>query len=216
MAQQTELEATPRTVLGKATKRLRKAGLIPANIYGHKEAPQAIQIDAIAFERVRRAHGARNIIVLRLPNAVTETALIRHVQHQPRSGHVLHVDFTRVSLTERVESRLPLHFVGEAPGVKLQGGVLLHLLDALTVECQARDIVEHLDVDISSLTDIDSTLHASDVRLPANYTLLTDPAEPIVKIDAPRVELPETPAAEAATEAAAPASGEAPAKTTES
>lgn len=202
-----ELDVAPRMILGKASKRLRKANIIPANIYGHKKATVAVQVDAIAFDRVRRGH-ARSILSLRLPDAPTETALIRSIQRDPRTNFILHVDFERVSLSERITIKVPLHFVGEAPGVKIQGGVLLSLLEALEVECRADEIVESIDVDIDGLEDIGSTLRAEDVKLPRGYTLLTEASELIVKVQAPRVveEVPAAPAAEGEGEtAAAPA-----------
>jgi large subunit ribosomal protein L25 len=187
--------------MGKATKRLRKVGIIPANIFGHHEASQPVQIDAIAFDQLVRAHHATGIIALRQPgNSATQTALIRHVQHDPRSGKIIHVDFFRVSLRERITSKVPLHFVGEAPAVKLEGGVLLHLMDALDVECEAGDLVQYVEVDVTPLTEIDAILHAGDVKLPTSYTLLTDPKEGIAKIAATRAEI-----AEEAAEAPAPA-----------
>jgi large subunit ribosomal protein L25 len=198
MAEQVELAVTPREVTGKATKNLRKAGIIPANIFGHKEDSIAVQLDAIEFARVRRAHGTRNIIALRLPGSGVQTALIRHVQHDPVSGKILHIDFIRMSLTERTNVRVPLRFVGEAPGVKVEGGVLLHLLEALEVECRASDIPEALEIDITPMANIDDMLHAKDVKLPEDFTLITDPEEPVAKIEETRAE-----AAEEAEQAAA-------------
>jgi len=205
MAQQTELAISHREVMGKATKRLRKAGIIPANIFGHKETPQAVQLEAIDFDRLRRSHAATGIIALRLPDSSgVQTALIRHVQHDPRSGKIIHVDFFRVSLTERLNIKVPLRFVGEAPGVKVEGGVLLHLLDTLEVECLASEIPENIEVDVSSLADIDSILHAGEVKLPANMSLVTDPNEGVAKVAASRLEKEiEAAAPEAAPEAAA-------------
>src|ERR1700736_5726556 len=112
MAQQVELAATPRSVLGKANKRLRKAGILPANISGHKESSQAIQFSVVEFERLKREHAATRIISIKLPNAERQTALIRQVQHEPKTGKVIHVDFSRVSLNERITVNIPLHFVG--------------------------------------------------------------------------------------------------------
>ena len=199
MAKQTELEFQPREVLGKATKHLRKAGIIPANIFGHHEKSQAIQIDAVAFDQLVRGHHATSVIALRQPGKRgTQTALIRHVQHDPRSGKIIHVDFFRVSLTERITSKIPLRFVGEAPAVKLEGGVLLHLLDALEVECEAGDLVEFIEVDVTPLTEIDAMIHAGEIKLPANYTLLTDPHEGVAKVAATRAEIAEEAAEEAA------------------
>jgi large subunit ribosomal protein L25 len=202
---ETVLQISPREVKGKATKRLRKAGIIPANIFGHKEESQAVQVEALAFEALRRARRATGLISLRMPgNDRVQTALVRHVQRDPRSGKILHIDFYRVSLTERITMKVPLRFVGEAPAVKEESGVLLHLLDALEVECTASDIVDYIEVDISPLTEIDAMLHAEDVQLPTNFTLITDPKEGIAKVAATRAEKAEE-AAEAAAPAEAPA-----------
>jgi len=206
MAQQTELQISPREITGKATKRLRKAGIIPANISGHKEESQAVQVEALAFETLKRTHGTTGIITLRIPGTGrAQTVLVRRVQRDPRTGKILHIDFSRVSLKERITMKVPLHFVGEAPAVKIEGGVLLHLMDTLEVECTASDIVDYIEVDISSLTEIDDILHAEDAKLPPNFTLITDPNEGIAKVAATRAEIAEEAeeAAEAATEAPA-------------
>jgi large subunit ribosomal protein L25 len=209
MAQQTELEISRREVMGKAVKRLRKEGIIPANIFGHNEASMAIQIDAGAFERLRRSHGSRSVLTLRMSGTKsTQTALIRHVQREPHTSKIIHVDFFRVSLSERIRVKVPLHFTGEAPAVKTENGVMLHLLDAIEVECVARDIPEFLEVDVSGLTEIDAILHASDVKLPASFTLITDPEEGIVKVAATRAEVAEEAAEAAAASEAAPAAAQ--------
>src|SRR5437763_5755052 len=201
MAQEVELQIASREITGKATKRLRKVGIIPANIFGHKEPSQAVQVDAVSFERLQRSHGARGIIGLRMDGSGgVQTALVRHIQRDPRSGKVIHVDFFRVSLRERLNVKIPLRFVGEAPAVKTEGGVLLHLLDALEIECEAGDIPEYIEVDVSPLTEIDALLHADDVPLPEKFTLITDPKEGVAKVAATRAEI-----AEEAEEAAAAA-----------
>jgi len=207
MAEKVVIEATPRTVLGKATKRLRKEGIIPANVYGHHVEPVPVQLSALAFDRLRRQHGTTQVITLQLADHPEETVLVRHVQHNALSGQIIHIDFTRVDAQERVESKVALNFVGVAPGVKIQGGIMLHLVDALAIECAAADLVEHLDVDISALTEIDSTLYARDIPLSSKYTLVADPDEPIVKIAAPRVEEAVEPAITAETTSAGPSAG---------
>lgn len=199
MAQQVELQIAEREITGKATKRLRKVGIIPANIFGHKEPSQAVQVDAVSFERLQRSHVGRGIIGLRIDGSRgVQTALVRHVQRDPRTGKVIHVDFFRVSMRERLNVKVPLRFTGEAPGVKVEGGVLLHLLDALEIECEAGDIPEYIEVDVTPLAEIDALLHAEDVTLPAKFTLITDPKEGVAKVAATRAEL-----AEEAEEAAA-------------
>lgn len=189
MAEKVELIVTPREATGKAAKRLRKEGFLPANIYGHHEDSQAIQIEVRDFERVLRLHAATGLINLRQSGDGTiQTALIRHVQHDPRSGKAIHVDFFRVSMTERLAVKVALRFVGEAPAVKNEGGVLLHLLDAIEVEGMASELPEFIEVDISPLTEIDSILHAGDVKLPDGFTLNTDPNEGVAKVSATRAE----------------------------
>jgi large subunit ribosomal protein L25 len=195
MADRIELEVAPREILGKKTKQLRRAGLIPANITGHNQPSQAVQIDEILFDRLRRAHHSTSILSLKMPDATTQTAIIRHVEHAPKSNKIIHVDFSRVSLNERMNMKLPLNFVGESLAVKNDGGVLLHLVEAVEVECLASDIVDHVDVDISSITELDGVLHARDVQLPQGFTLLTEAEEPIAKVASTRAEIAEANAA---------------------
>jgi large subunit ribosomal protein L25 len=208
-----ELPVRPRTIFRKHTKRLRQDGQIPGVVYGHHEASTPIQLDSRTFERFNREHSFRSVVALCGLQSKRETALLRHVQHDPVHDTILHVDFERVSLDERIEARIPLHFVGEALGVKIEGGLLLHLLESLPVTCRVADIVESIEVDISKLAKVGSILDARDVNLPPDYSLAIDPDEPIAKIAAPRVEVPVIPVVEAvpaapvfvpAAEAAAP------------
>ncbi len=187
MAKNVELSISPRSVTGKSTKQLRRQGIIPANISGRGEESQAVQVEESAFEGLRREHHATGMLALRQPEIkVAQTALIRHVQRDPISGKVLHIDFLRVNLADRIVSKVPLHFVGTAPGVKLEGGVLLHQLESLEIECAAGDIVDFVEVDISGLEHIDETIHAKDIKLPEKYNLVTDPEETVAKVTAPR------------------------------
>jgi large subunit ribosomal protein L25 len=192
MAKQTELAISPRVVTGKATKQLRKVGIIPANIFGHGEESQTVQVEEGAFSLLQRNHQTTSVITLKLPDEKKgQTALVRHVQRDPRSEKIVHIDFFRVNLKDRLISKVALHFIGVAPGVKAEGGVLLHLTDTLEVECAAGDIIESIDVDISILEHIDETIHARDVKLPEHYTLITNPDESVVKVTPPRID--ETP-----------------------
>lgn len=200
MAEQKELAITPRTIMGKANKRLRREGQIPGNITGHNQEPQAVQVNADAFDRLRRKGGTRGILRLVMEGSPAQTVLVRRVQHGPTSGKPIHIDFSRVSMNETITAKIHLRYVGEAPGVKIEGGSLLQQLEALEIECLVSEIVDAIEVDISSLTELDSTLYARDIKLPANYKLITPPEEPVAKITAPRGEAPaatEEPATEA-------------------
>lgn len=191
MTEQRELAVAVRTTMGKANKRLLKTGVIPGNISGHNLEPQAVQVNAVAFDNLVRSRGATSLLRLTMVDAPAQTVLIRHVQHAPTTGKVIHIDFSRIGVDERITAKVLLRYVGESPGVKNEGGVLLHLLDTLDVECPASEIADYLEVDISSLAEIDSMLHASDVTLPANYTLITPLDESIAKVAATRAEIKE-------------------------
>ena len=188
MIEQKELVVAQRTTMGKANKRLRREGLIPGNITGRNQEPLAVQVEVAAFEALRRSGGATSLIRLTMSDAPAQTVLIRHVQHAPTSDQVLHIDFSSVGVNERITAKIPLHYIGEPLSVKNKNGILLHLLETLDVECPASDIADYLEVDISSLTEVDATLCASDVKLPASYTLITPKDEFIVKIAATRAE----------------------------
>jgi large subunit ribosomal protein L25 len=189
MAKQTTLAASPREVTGKATKRLRAQGILPATLCGQSTKPQTIQVASPDFERLRAGHHTSGVIALNIAGTPQpQMALVRHVQRHPITDTILHIDFLRIDLKERVTARLPLHFEGAAPGVRVEGGVLLHLLETLEVECAAGEIIPFLTVDISTLEHIDDLLHAREIKLPPNYTLLADPGEPVVKVTQPRGE----------------------------
>ena len=203
MAQQVELQVQPRSVLGKANKRLRKTGIIPANIYGHNEPATSVQFEADAFDRLLRTRQATGMIDLRTAETgFSQTTLVRQVQRDPRSGKVIHVDFFRVSLHERVIAKVRLRFVGEAPAVKLENGVVLHLLDTLEVEGEAGSLPDSIEVDVSPLEHIDDMIHVGAIVLPSGFTLVTDATEAVAKVAATRAEKAEEAEAAAETPAA--------------
>src|ERR671927_138684 len=122
MPQTLELSAEPRDVFGKHVRRLRRQGIVPANIYGHGSS-RAIQAPASAVEHLL-AHGGRTGIVTIAVDGGTETALLKTIQRDPRSGYVLHVDFQAVSLEESVTATVPLRFIGESPAASKLGGIM--------------------------------------------------------------------------------------------
>jgi large subunit ribosomal protein L25 len=203
MAEQTSLPAQRRTVQGKKVRQLRRQGLIPANVFGQGRASTAIQVSALDLQHLLARRVGARIINLRL-DGTDEAALLRHVQRDPRTGHIEHVDFMHVEMTQKIRARVPVHLVGEAPAVRQQGGVLLHMSDAIEVECLPRDLPETLKLDISGLDQFDATLHVSDIHLPPGVELLADPDEPVVKVTPPRMAEEAVPPAEAPAAAATP------------
>lgn len=188
MAEQVRVSAQRRTVTGKAVRRLRREGLIPANIYGHNIQPTAIQLDEQEFSRFLKAHGPTTIISLALSGGANQAAVVRHVQRRPVTGTIEHVDFLHVEMSEPIRARIPIRFEDEEQVVKETSGVVLHLLEAVEVEALPSALPDALTISVSEhLHEVNTSLHVSDLHAPPGVKLLTDPTEPIVKVEPPRV-----------------------------
>jgi large subunit ribosomal protein L25 len=210
LANQASLQVTARTMLGKKVKQLRRQGIIPANLYGRHLPSQSLQLDLYSLGRFLAGHQAKGVIDLQIQGGKGEVynALVRNIKRSPRSGKILHVDFLRVSMTEVLTVRVAVALKGTAPAVAVEGGVMLHLVDALEVECLPGDIPEALELDISGVANIDDMLYVRDVTLPRGVKLISDADEPIVKVVAPRAVLAEGAATAAAEAEAATAEAE--------
>lgn len=199
MPDQVNLRAQRRTVTGKKVRQLRREGKMPANLYGGHDASIPLQVDSHELETLFKKHGPTTLYRLVIaPDGMEQTALVRHVQREPVTGAIEHVDFLHVAMNQSIHARIPLRLQGEAPAVKIEGGVLLHPVDTLEVEALPANLPEFVEVDISRLTELNSSLYVRDVHLPPRVKLLSPEDEVVVSVTAPR-----TPAAEA--EAAVPA-----------
>jgi large subunit ribosomal protein L25 len=204
-----KLEAEPRSVLGKKVKLLRRASLVPANMYGHGRDSVALQLpERLVAQRIARASRS-TLFSLSLNGGEPETVLVKEVQRHPTSGRVLHVDFYQVAMTEKLKASVPLHFVGDAPAVKQFDGSLLHNLTTVEVESLPADLPSVIEVDVSSLATLEDAIHVSDVQVAGGVQVLTGPDELIAKVVPPAApEEEEVAAEEAAAEEAAEAAAE--------
>jgi large subunit ribosomal protein L25 len=208
-AQPLELRAEPRTVFRKHVRRLRREGIVPANIFCHGES-RAIQAPLRAIEHLL-AHGGRTGLVSLTFDGATQTALLKDIQRDPRSGKITHIEFQAVALEERVTSVVPLRFVGESSAVTKLDGVMTHPITQLRVEARAADLPDVIEVDVTPLQEIHASIKVSDLRDAPTYRVL-DPLEEVLAVVLPpkiALEL-EAEAAEAAAEAEAAAAEEAP------
>jgi large subunit ribosomal protein L25 len=183
-----ELKVSPRPVLGKKVKRLRREGIIPANVYGHALESVAIQVPRDELVRVIRTAGRNEIIYLRLDGEEPRPTFVRQVQRNPVTDAILHVDFYQISLLEKVRMEVPLALVGTAPAEQAYGGTLLHSLDSITVEGLPTDIPSAIEVDVSGLEEIDAAIHVGDLTVSGDVAVLTDPEVVVAKIAPPHVE----------------------------
>jgi large subunit ribosomal protein L25 len=215
-----ELNAEPRSVKGTgASRRLRRGGKIPAVMYGGDKDAVMLALDHnLVFRNLRNEAFYSSILTVNV-NGAAEQAVLRDVQMHPVKPRIEHVDLQRISATERLHMKVPLHFVGEdlAPGVKLEKGIVAHLMTEVDVTCLPHQLPEYLTVDISNMK-MHESVHLSDIPLPegVSITSLTHGGDDlaIVTITVVRAAIEaeaEEAAAAAAAAAAAPAEGAAPA-----
>ena len=188
MAARTELKVAPREVLGKKVKALRRRGFTPANIFGHHVESKAVQVPTEELTHTLKKLARNEIVYLRLDDEEARPAFIKHLQHNPVTDVILHVDFLQISLKEKVRLEVPLHFVGLAPAIDKHGGVLVTALDHISVEALPTEVPSFIEVDVSGLEEIDQSLHVSDLKIPEGATVLSDADLVIVKAAAPAIE----------------------------
>jgi len=172
MATQTaQVTAKPRSELGsRANKRLRDAGFVPGVVYGHKEAVIPITLGRKELA-AHLGHGTQ-LFDLAL-DGKSEKVLVKEIQYDHLGLEVIHVDFARVSLDEKVEVTVPLELKGTPKG-EAEGGVLQQIISELEVECLVTDIPEVIRHNVSEL-EKDAVLHIKDLQLPPGVRVLQDP-----------------------------------------
>jgi large subunit ribosomal protein L25 len=203
------LNAFPRALARRAgAKKLRESGRIPAIIYGRQTQPQNLEINAKEMEDLIHHSISENLLVdLTIKDNEARPqrlALVQEVQHHPLSGKVLHVDFHEIAEDEKVTVSIPVETVGEAEGVKNQGGVLEHVLFKVKARGLAKDLPELITVDVSHL-NIGQAVKLGEIKPPPGVELVGDKQLSVIAVAAPRTE--EEEAAEAA-EAATAVPGE--------
>jgi large subunit ribosomal protein L25 len=192
MADSVTLVAQPREGRGsQEAKRLRKKGQLPAVLYGHKEETVSLALSTEEVESAIR-HGIR-VVDLRA-DGKEEKALIKEVQWDHLGKELLHVDFARVAVDERIVISVPLEIRGTAPGVNA-GGMFDQPIHTLSVECLAISIPESIRVNVGEL-QIGGIIHVRDLALPPGVKAMTDADAIVVQISAPVAEAEAAPAAE--------------------
>ncbi len=207
--------AESRTLLGKAVSRLRREGVLPANIYGRGLQSTAVQISARDVRTLLHEHGLNTLINLQLADeGQPRSVVVRKVQRHPVSHQIEHVDFYQVDLARRIQGSVPVVLTGEAPAVHTYKALLLQRADSVVVEALPAEMPTHVEVSVDDLTALDSTVTAADLRLPAGVSVMTAPDVVLAQISRPRGAaeevLPEGEQEEVPEGEAAAAEGEAP------
>jgi large subunit ribosomal protein L25 len=162
MAEMIVLEATRRDVIGKQVKGLRAAGLIPGVLYGPAFDSIPLQVEWTTLRPVLLQAGGSQVIELNV-DGEPYTALVREVQRSPLRGDVLHIDFYRVRMDVAIRTEIPITLIGDADALEDAGGVLIHEMNSIMVECLPTDLPHGIQVDISGLKEIGDVLLVSDL-----------------------------------------------------
>lgn len=179
-----DLKATIRETFGKANKGLREQGLIPGEFYGHGMKNETLSVDRGEFNKVFKEAGENTVITL-LMGDKKQPSIIYDVQHDPRTGDVIHVDFYGVRMDEKIKAKVPLEFIGEAPAVKEKGGVVNRALSEIEVESLPGDLPHSLQIDLSGLAEINQSIYIKDIDIRKNFKILLSADTVIVTIMPP-------------------------------
>ncbi|MCX6806870.1 MAG: 50S ribosomal protein L25 [Candidatus Berkelbacteria bacterium] len=182
------LKAEPREIFGKKVKSLREKGQIPAVLYGHKIKPLHLSINKSDFEKVYKTAGVSSLVDIKIKNEQAKKVLIHEPQTNPITSEPIHVDFYQVKMTEKITTEIPLKFIGEAPVVKEQEGVLITNRDSIEVQCLPDALVHEIEVDISNLKTFEDDIKIANLNISEGIEVLNDPEEVVVSITPPRSE----------------------------
>ena len=193
------LKATKREALGRKVGALRRAGKLPAVLYGHGVKSTPIMLDAHEAT-LRLSHLTSSSLVMVDLDGTEYPALVREKQRDYIKNRLLHLDFQVISMTEKVTTKVGIELTGTAPAVKAFNAVIITVLNELEVECMPQDLPARVVIDISGLTEVGAGIHVRDVVISDQVKILDDPAEMIVVATATREEkaVEEAPAEEEA------------------
>ena len=178
-----ELKVANREILGKKVKHLRRQGITPVHVFGHGIESLALQCDARELERVLSQAGQTRLINLKLAKEKKpRTVVVREFDRDWRKGQLVHVDFYQVKMEEKIRVEVPVVLLGEAPALKSKENMLEHELGTFTVECLPAKIPNNIEVDISSLTELDQAIRVKDITLDKDITVLNNPDLVVAKI----------------------------------
>lgn len=194
------LKAKKREKLGsRYSRRVREQGGLPAVVYGHKQEPLAVTLEA--RDALKHIHKGEKVFRLEFEGGSVgtdhsgETVLLRDLQFDYLGTNIVHCDLARVDLTERVRVMVAVHLIGEARGLKTSGATLMHPTSQLEIECTVMNIPEYIEVTVTDL-GVGGSIRARDVQLPADTRLVSDPDAEVAHVLEPTVQ---TETAESAT-----------------
>ncbi len=181
-----------------------KKDFIPAVIYGSGVENMSLNLARPEFETVFSKSGESGLISLKIDNGQEYPVIVKDIQMDPIKQRIIHVDFFKVNMDEKVVAEVALEFVGESPAVKSAGGIVVHNFDTLEIECLPSALIQHINVDLSLLAEIGDSITLADIALPEGVVFTHDLDEMVVHVIEPKKSVADA-AADAAIEATADA-----------
>lgn len=173
------LIAEKRNLSGRKVNKLRKEGIIPANVFGNKIKSESIQVKNLDFDKTYKEAGETGLIELHI-NSDKKPVLIHNVQVDPVNEKILHVDFLQVNLKEKVTASIPIEFIGDSPVEKQGLGTVVQYMDEVEVEALPTDLPEKFEVDINTFTEIDQTAYLKDLKIDKSKVEIKEDLEKII------------------------------------
>lgn len=181
-----ELQAEIRESVGKALNSLRKEGFLPSVVYGHNFETTPIQIKYADFEKVFKVAGESTLINLKIGDR-EEPTVIKAIQKDPVTDKVIHVDFYKVNLLEKIKANVPVVVVGESEAVK-NGGILVKTVNELEVETLPQDLPREFKIDISVLNNFGDEIKIKDISVSDKVEIQANPEDVVALVQEPRKE----------------------------
>ena len=190
-----KLNAVKRELTGRKVRKLRREGILPASIYGHEFEPMSIQFNAKEFNKIFAHVGESGLVDLDIDGKIYPV-IFRNPQYQPVWNEMIHIDCYKVNLKEKITATIPLELIGESAAVKA-GNILVPVTEEIEVEALPGDLPEKIEVDITVLETLESIITVADLKIDREkIEIKTDPTQVVAKVEEPRAEIIEEPAAE--------------------
>jgi len=176
----------------KAQPRVKKEKLdnktIPAVVYGSSIESKSIKLDKVEFEKAYEEVGESSLLDLIIDDEKSVKVIVKEVQKHPFKNLIYNVDLHQVDMSQKITTEIPLEFIGESKAKKEEGALIMQNLDAVEVECLPADLVNNIEVDLSSLNEFGDSIHVKDLKVPSGMEILEEPEEVVVSAIEPKEE----------------------------
>jgi large subunit ribosomal protein L25 len=179
-----ELNAEPRTIMGRKVKALRQTGHIPAVLYGKGQEPLSLQVPAKSFSKTLKKAGESTLVYLNVDGQAYPT-IIHDVARDAGTDEIIHADFYKVNLSEKIKTKVPVVFIGESPAVVEKKGIFVRNVNELEVEALPQDLPHEISIDISKLADFSDQILLKDIDLGPKVEIQGNPDDIIALVQEP-------------------------------